>query len=71
MRAFKIPEMEDREEDYGEEAFYLGTLEDHPDSLSFSNTITFKRGEPKKISRNLALILSKSRLAQHFEISEI
>lgn len=56
IRAFKIPEIEDRCEDYGEEAFYLGTIPEMPDEFRMDSNHLFKRGEPVKICKNFALI---------------
>lgn len=70
IRAFKIPEIEDRCEDYGEEAFYLGTVEGMPDEFRMDSTHLFKRGEPVRICKNFSLIFKKSRFAPHFEVSE-
>lgn len=69
IRAFKIPEMEDRCEDYGEEAVYLGTIPGYEDSLKFDKSHIFKKGEKLRICRNFALVLTKTRLAKHFEVS--
>ncbi len=37
IRAFKLEEIEDRCEDYGQEAFYLGTVEGMPDFFRFDS----------------------------------
>eukprot|EP00347_Sterkiella_histriomuscorum_P016283 403353780 len=70
IRAFKIPEIEDRCEDYGQEAFYLGTIEGIQDEFKFDAQHIFKRGEPVRICRNFSEIFKKSRFAPHFEVSE-
>lgn len=56
IRAFKIAEIEDRCEDYGEEAFYMGSVEGMPDQFRMDGTHLFKRGEPMRICKNFALI---------------
>eukprot|EP00347_Sterkiella_histriomuscorum_P021653 403333231 len=70
VRAFKIPEIEDRCEDYGQTASYLGHIEGMDDSFKFDSQHIFKRGEPVRICRNFAEIFNKSRLAPHFEVSK-
>ncbi|CDW79757.1 arsenite methyltransferase [Stylonychia lemnae] len=70
IRAFKIPEIEDKCEDYGQEAYYLGTVEGMPDEFRVDQTHLFKRGEPVRICKNFALIFKQSRLAPHFEVSD-
>ena len=66
VRVFKIPELEDRCEDYGEYATYLGSITGHPDEYKFDQSHLFKTGEPLRICRNFGLVLTKSRLAKHF-----
>lgn len=71
VRAYKIPELEDRCEDYGEEATYLGTLgPGFEDSFKFDRSHVFTTGEKLKVCRNFSLVLTRCPLfAKHFEIT--
>lgn len=71
VRAFKIPEIEDRCEDYGEFATYLGTMPDYPEQFKFDEDHTFVKGEKVRICRNFALIFTKSRFAPYFQVTEM
>jgi ubiquinone/menaquinone biosynthesis C-methylase UbiE len=68
IRAYKIPGLEDRCEDYGEEATYLGTLGlGHEKDFKFDRSHVFKAGEPLRICRNFGLVLTTCPLfAKHF-----
>ncbi len=67
-RAFKLP-LEDRCEDYGQVATYLGTLEDRPHAFDLDDHHHFETGNPLRICGNVADMLSASRYAAHFSIS--
>lgn len=71
IRAYKIPELEDRCEDYGEEATYLGTLGSGLENeFKFDRTHIFKTGEKLRICRNFGLVLSQCPLfARHFVLT--
>ena len=71
IRAFKIPEMEDRCEDYGEEATYLGGIPGHEDKYQFDKCHRFIKGDKLRICRNFGLALTKSRFAKFFEVTPI
>ncbi len=72
VRAYKIPELEDRCEDYGGVATYLGTLgEGYEKEFKFDTSHTFKTGEQLRVCRNFALVLTKCPLfAKHFTVTE-
>lgn len=71
VRAYKIPELEDRCEDYGETAVYLGTMgPGYESEFKFDRSHTFKTGEPLRVCRNFSLVLTKcSMFKKHFEVS--
>lgn len=71
IRAYKIPEMEDRCEDYGETAVYKGTMgEGLEKEFKFDRSHIFKTGEPLRICRNFGLVLTKCPMYQkHFEVT--
>jgi len=67
-RAFKLP-LEDRCEDYGQVATYLGTLEDYPHVFDLDEHHHFETAKPLRICGNVADMLGASRYAAHFSIS--
>jgi len=66
-RAFKLP-LEDRCEDYGQVATYLGGLPDHPHRFVLDDHHLFERGKPLRVCGNTADMLGGSRYAAHFRI---
>ncbi|MGE4233101.1 MAG: methyltransferase domain-containing protein [Bacteriovoracia bacterium] len=68
IRAFKLDRLEDRCEDYGQVAYYLGTIPDSPHSFTFDDHHVFKTGQPLLVCSNTALMLSGTRYAKHFKI---
>ncbi|MCR5845745.1 MAG: arsenosugar biosynthesis radical SAM protein ArsS [bacterium] len=69
MRAIKSADLEDREEDYGQTATYLGTMPENRRYFDLSDEVRLIKGRPVAISGNMATTLSQSRYAGHFEIS--
>ena len=71
VRAYKIPEMEDRCEDYGETATYKGTLgQGYEKEFKFDRSHIFKSGEPLRVCKNFSLVLTRCPLFKnHFEVS--
>ncbi len=67
-RAFKLP-LEDRCEDYGQTATYLGTLPEHPHRFALDDHHLFETGRPLRVCGNSADMLGGSRYAPHFSIS--
>lgn len=67
-RGFKL-DLEDRCEDYGQVAVYNGTIEGEP-SFELDDHHLFPAGEPVRVCQNTATMLSETRLAAHFEVSE-
>lgn len=63
VRAFKCAELEDREENYGESATYLGTLAENSRYMDFDETIRFVKKKSLGVSGNVAEILRQSRFA--------
>ena len=72
VRAYKIEDLEDRCEDYGEEATYLGTLGSGMEkSFTFDKSHVFKTGEKLRVCRNFSLVLRMCPLyAKHFEVTD-
>ena len=68
VRAFKCSGLEDREENYGHSATYLGTMSENPRYFDFDEDYRFVRKKPLGISGNVAAILKHSRLKEHFHV---
>ncbi|MDQ7008017.1 MAG: methyltransferase domain-containing protein [Acidobacteriota bacterium] len=68
VRAFNLPDLEDRCEDYGQVAWYLGTLPHHPHRYRLDDHHLFETGRPLPVCSNTAAMLSQTRLAPHFRI---
>lgn len=66
-RAFKLA-LEDRCEDYGQVAVYLGTLPGHPHRFALDDHHLFENGRPMLVCGNTADMLSRTRYTPHFEL---
>jgi len=66
-RAFKLP-LEDRCEDYGQVATYLGTMPAYPHRFALDDHHLFESGKPLRVCGNSADMLAGSRYAAHFRI---
>ncbi len=66
-RVFKC-DLEDRCEDYGQSATYLGTLPGHPHRFDLDDHHHFETGKPLRVCGNSADMLGNSRFAAHFRI---
>jgi Methylase involved in ubiquinone/menaquinone biosynthesis len=66
-RIFKLP-LEDRCEDYGQVATYLGTMPAHPHRFTLDDHHLFESGKPLRVCGNSADMLAGSRYAAHFRI---
>lgn len=67
-RAFKISDLEDRCEDFGQVAYYQGTILGAPDEFRLDDHHLFKTHTPHLVCGNTAAMLSKTRFASHFKI---
>lgn len=70
IRAVKSSNLEDREENYGQTATYLGTLPENKRYFDLSSEVRLIKDRPVAISGNMATVLSESRYAPHFRITE-
>ncbi len=68
IRAFKLSELEDSCEDYGQTATYLGTIKETPDAFVLDAMNRFEKGVSQPVSGNTALMLQASRYASHFTV---
>tara|TARA_R110000868_G_scaffold110286_1_gene298972 strand:- start:9186 stop:10232 length:1047 start_codon:yes stop_codon:yes gene_type:complete len=66
-RLFKIPELEDACEDFGQAAKYKGTLPSAAKGFLLDNHHLFESGKWESVCGNTYLMLQKSRFAEHFE----
>ncbi|MBK7963241.1 MAG: methyltransferase domain-containing protein [Bdellovibrionales bacterium] len=67
VRAFKL-ELEDRCEDHGQIATYLGTISKAPNAFVLDDHHTFETGKPIPVCGNTALMLEKTRHSEHFKV---
>lgn len=67
IRAFKL-DLEDRCEDYGQVAYYQGTIAESPHVFTLDDHHTFKTGQPLLVCSNTAAMLSGTRFSPHFKI---
>lgn len=67
VRAFKL-DLEDRCEDYGQVAYYLGTVPEQPHRFLLDDHHVFETGRPHPVCGNTAAMLSQTRYASHFKI---
>jgi arsenite methyltransferase len=67
VRAFRLA-LEDRCEDYGQVATYLGGIAEAPHAFVLDDHHRFERGRPLRVCGNTADMLGASRYARHFRI---
>jgi SAM-dependent methyltransferase len=67
LRAFKLP-LEDRCEDYGQIATYLGTIPAAPHYFDLDDHHHFETGRPMAVCGNTADMLTGTRYAPHFRV---
>ena len=68
VRVFKLADLEDACEDYGQVAVYRGTVPGHPHAFDFDMNNHFVTGKPMLVSGNLASMLSETRYAPAFTV---
>ncbi len=69
VRAFKLDDLEDICEDYGQIATYHGTIADWPHFFDLDDHHRFITGKPMLVCGNTASMLQKTRYAPHFTVS--
>ncbi|PJZ83985.1 methyltransferase type 11 [Leptospira harrisiae] len=67
FRAFNIP-LEDRCEDYGQVAYYKGTIEGNPHNFLLDDHHNFITGKPMLVCGNTADMVSTTHYKEHFQI---
>ncbi len=68
VRAFKLDRLEDRCEDYGQVATYLGTIGGYPHRVRLDDHHEFETGNAMRVCGNTAAMLTDTRLAAHFRV---
>ncbi|MFC1631436.1 arsenosugar biosynthesis radical SAM (seleno)protein ArsS [Candidatus Omnitrophota bacterium] len=68
IRAFKLDNLEDICEDYGQLAKYLGNIPNHPHQFALDAEHLFIAQKPVLVCGNTAAMLNSSRYAESFEI---
>lgn len=69
VRAFALPSLEDRCEDYGQSAVYEGGIPDHPHAFDLDVHHRFITGKPMLVCGNTASMLTDTRYAGHFTVT--
>lgn len=59
LRCFKLPALEDRCEEFGQFAIYLGTLKETPGALTLDQGHTFEAGRAMPVCGNTALMVRR------------
>ncbi|MCF7907456.1 MAG: arsenosugar biosynthesis radical SAM protein ArsS [Candidatus Omnitrophica bacterium] len=68
IRAFKLDDLEDICEDYGQTAVYLGTISGCAHQFKLDDHHLFFTGKPMLVCGNTASMLSNTRYGKHFKI---
>lgn len=69
VRAFKLNDLEDICEDYGQTAVYKGTIPGHPHSFDLDDHHHFVTGKPMLVCGNTAAMISETRYKEAFTVS--
>ena len=68
VRAFKLANMEDICEDYGQAAIYLGAIPELPHRFPLDDHHLFIAGKPRLVCGNTAAMVGETRFARHFKV---
>lgn len=68
IRAFKLADLEDICENYGESATYLGTIKESPNAFTLDDHHLFQKGIPLAVCGNTSSMLKETRFSPHFKI---
>lgn len=68
IRAFKLNDLEDRCEDFGQVAYYQGTIDGCPNAFILDDHHTFIMDKPTLVCGNTASMLINTRYGKHFKI---
>lgn len=68
VRAFKLADLEDICEDFGQVAYYQGTIPYHPNQFQLDDHHIFVAHKPMLVCGNTASMLNNTRFGKHFKI---
>lgn len=68
VRVFKLDNLEDICEDYGQIAIYKGTIPEHRHTFPLDDHHVFVAGKPMLVCGNTASMLNETRLKSHFTV---
>lgn len=68
VRAFKLDSLEDRCEDFGQHATYLGTIPNEPHCFKLDDHHCLETGRPMLVCGNTAAMFAETRFAKHFKV---
>ena len=68
VRAFKLDDLEDICEDYGQVAYYNGNIPGHPHYFNLDDHHRFFTGKPSLVCGNTASMLSNTRYSRAFKV---
>ena len=68
VRAFKLDDLEDTCEDYGQVAWYDGSIPGHPHFFDLDDHHRFVTGKPMLVCGNTASMVSNSRYSEAFKV---
>jgi hypothetical protein len=68
VRAFKLYDLEDRCEDYGQVAYYQGTMDGSPNGFILDDHHAFVTGNPLLVCGNTASMITNTRYGKHFKV---
>ena len=69
MRAFKLTNIEDAHEDYGQTATYMGNIPQFPHKFALDHLHSFVAHKPTPVCGNTAAMLEETRYKPYFRIS--
>jgi len=69
IRVFKLDDLEDRCEDYGQAAYYQGTIDGCPNAFALDDHHVLVTGKPFPVCGNTALMLTGTRYGKHFKVT--
>jgi SAM-dependent methyltransferase len=69
VRAFKLDVLEDICEDYGQVAYYLGTIPGYPHSFDLDDHHRFFTGQPMLVCGNTAGMVEETRFGKAFKVT--
>jgi radical SAM/Cys-rich protein len=67
-RLWKIEGLEDACEDYGHVVIYMGGISESPFHFRLDSTHIFEKDKPERVCGNTALMLSKTRFSDYFQV---